>query len=280
MLFGATIFPSADSMPMAELGPALEERGFESLWVAEHTHIPADRRSPWPGGADLPQMYYETLDPFVALTAAAMATTRLKVATGITLVPQHHPITLAKQVASIDQVSGGRFILGVGGGWNAEEMENHGGEFSTRWKLMRERIEAMKAIWAANPAEYHGDMVDFDPIWSKPKPLQTPHPPIHVGGASPWGPRRAARYGNGWMPISGRGSVLDELGVLAEECAKNDRDVSEIELSLYGAPADSDEVKRHEDGGVARFVFGLPQAGAEVLLPVLDTYAEVIAASS
>ena len=280
MLFGATIFPTADGMPMAELGPALEERGFESLWVAEHTHIPASRKSPWPGGAELPQMYYETLDPFVALTAAAVATTTLRVATGITLVPQHHPITLAKQVASIDQVSGGRFILGVGGGWNAEEMENHGGDFSTRWKLMRERIEAMKAIWADDPAEYHGDLVDFDPIWSKPKPVQTPHPPIHVGGASPWGPRRAARYGDGWMPIHGRGSMLDELDVLAEECAKNDRDVSEIELSLYAAPPDADEVRRHEDAGVARFVFGLPPAGADVLLPLLDGYAEVINATT
>ena len=280
MLFGATIFPTADAMPMAELGPALEERGFESLWVAEHTHIPASRRSPWPGGAELPQMYYETLDPFVALTAAAVTTTTLKLATGITLVPQHHPITLAKQVASIDQVSGGRFILGVGGGWNAEEMENHGGDFSTRWKLMRERIEAMKAIWADDPAEYHGDMVDFDPIWSRPKPVQTPHPPIHVGGASPWGPRRAARYGNGWMPINGRGSMLDELEVLAEECAKNDRDVSEIELTLYAAPPDVDEVRRHEDAGVDRFVFGLPPSGADVLLPLLDAYAEIIAASS
>ena len=280
MRFGVTIFPAADSMPMAELGPALEERGFESLWVAEHTHIPASRRSPWPGGAELPQMYYETLDPFVALTAAAVTTTALKLATGITLVPQHHPITLAKQVASIDQVSGGRFLLGVGGGWNAEEMENHGGEFSTRWKLMRERIEAMKAIWADDPAEYHGALVDFDPIWSKPKPVQTPHPPIHVGGASPWGPRRAARYGNGWMPINGRGSMLDELDVLAEECAKNDRDVSEIELTLYAAPPDVDEVKRHEDAGVHRFVFGLPPSGADVLLPLLDAYAEVISASS
>ena len=225
-------------------------------------------------------MYYETLDPFVALTAAAVTTTALKLATGITLVPQHHPITLAKQVASIDQVSGGRFLLGVGGGWNAEEMENHGGDFSTRWKLMRERIEAMKAIWADDPAEYHGALVDFDPIWSKPKPVQTPHPPIHVGGASPWGPRRAARYGNGWMPINGRGSMLDELDVLAEECAKNDRDVSEIELTLYAAPPDVDEVKRHEDAGVHRFVFGLPPSGADVLLPLLDAYAEVISASS
>jgi probable F420-dependent oxidoreductase len=280
MQFGVTIFPTADAMAPADLGRALEERGFESLWVAEHTHIPASRKSPWPGGPELPQMYYETMDPFVALTAAATATTNLKVATGITLVPQHHPITLAKQVASLDHISGGRFLLGVGGGWNAEEMENHGGDFSTRWKLMRESIEAMKAIWADDPAEYHGDMIDFDPIWSRPKPAQTPHPPIHVGGASPWGPRRAARYGDGWMPINGRGSMLDELGVLAEECAKNDRDVSEIELSLYAAPPDADEAKRHEDAGVHRFVFGLPPMGEDKLLPILDNYAKVIEATS
>jgi probable F420-dependent oxidoreductase len=280
MQFGVTIFPTADAMAPADLGRALEERGFESLWVAEHTHIPASRKSPWPGGAELPQMYYETMDPFVALTAAATATTDLKVATGITLVPQHHPITLAKQIASLDHISGGRFLLGVGGGWNAEEMENHGGDFSTRWKLMRESIEAMKAIWADDPAEYHGSLVDFDPIWSRPKPVQTPHPPIHVGGASPWGPRRAARYGDGWMPINGRGSMLDELSVLAEECAKNDRDVSEIELSLYAAPPDADEAKRHEDAGVHRFVFGLPPMGEDHLLPILDNYAKVIEAAS
>lgn len=280
MHFGATIFPTADAMAPADLGRALEERGFESLWVAEHTHIPASRKSPWPGGAELPQMYYETMDPFVALTAAATATTTLKVATGITLVTQHHPITLAKQVASLDQVSGGRFILGVGGGWNAEEMENHGGDFSSRWILMRESIEAMKAIWADDPAEYHGEFVDFDPIWSKPKPVQTPHPPIHVGGASPWGPRRAARYGNGWMPIHGRGSMLDELDVLAAECEKNGRDVREIELSLYAAPADPAAVETHEAAGVSRFVLGLPPAGEDVLLPLLDDYAKVIAASS
>ena len=279
MEFGATIFPTADAMAPAALGRALEERGFESLWVAEHTHIPANRASPWPGGAELPQMYYETMDPFVALTAAATATTTLKVATGICLGPQHHPITLAKQVASVDRVSDGRFLFGVGGGWNAEEMENHGGVFSTRWKQQRESIEAMKAIWAADPAEYHGDLVDFDPIWSKPKPVQTPHPPIHVGGASPWGPRRAARYGNGWMPINGRGSMLDELDVLAAECDKVGRDVGEIELSLYAAPPDPAEVERHEAAGVARFVLGLPPAGADELLPILDAYAELIDAT-
>lgn len=278
MEFGACIFPTADAMHPAELGRALEDRGFESLWVAEHTHIPAERRSPWPGGAELPQMYYETMDPFVALTAAATATTTLNVATGICLVVERDPITTAKEVASLDVISGGRFLFGVGGGWNAEEMENHGTAFDTRWKLVRERIEAMKAIWADDPAEYHGAFVDFDPIWSKPKPLQSPHPPIHVGGASPWGPRRAARYGDGWMPINGRGSMLDELDTLAEECRKNDRAVSDIELSLYMAPAKADVAKEHEDAGVSRFIFGLPPADADTLLPLLDAQAEVIAA--
>ena len=278
MDFGVCIFPTEDAMHPAELAVALEERGFESYWVAEHTHIPADRRSPWPGGADLPQMYYETMDPFVALTAAATATEHLKVGTGICLVVERDPITTAKEVASIDHISGGRFLFGIGGGWNAEEMENHGTDFSTRFKLMRERVEAMKAIWADDPDEYHGELVDFDPIWSKPKPVQTPHPPIHLGGASPQGPRRAARYGDGWMPINGRGSMLDELDVLAEECAKNDRDVSEIELSLYMAPPKADVAKQHEDAGVSRFIFGLPPAPADTLLPILDGYAEVVSA--
>ena len=278
MDFGVCIFPTADAMHPAELAPVLEQRGFESFWVAEHTHIPADRQSPWPGGAELPQMYYETLDPFVALTAAATTTTTLKVGTGICLVVERDPITTAKEVASIDHVSDGRFLFGVGGGWNAEEMANHGTAFGTRWRLVRERIEAMKAIWADDPAEYHGEFVDFDPIWSKPKPVQTPHPPIHVGGASPWGPRRAARYGNGWMPINGRGSMLDELDTLAAECDKNERDISEIELSLYMAPVDADAAKEHEEAGVRRFIFGLPPADADTLLPLLDRQAEVIAA--
>jgi len=268
--FGVTIFPTEEAMGPAALARAVEERGFESLWVAEHTHIPASRRSPWPGGDELPKMYYETMDPFIWLTAAAAATETLKVGTGICLVVERDPIITAKEVASLDQLSGGRFLFGIGGGWNAEEMENHGTEFGTRWKLVRERIEAMKAIWASDPAEYHGDVVDFDPIFSKPKPWQQPHPPIHVGGAAPWGPRRAARYGNGWMPIYGRGSMIDELDVLARECAAHGRDAREIELSLYNGPADADEVRRHAEAGIHRYIFGLPPAGAETLLPWLD----------
>ena len=272
MKFGATIFPSADAIAPAELGRALEERGFESLWVAEHTHIPASRKSPWPGGADLPQMYYETMDPFVALTAAATATSTLKVATGIALVPQHDPITLAKQVASIDQVSGGRFLFGVGGGWNAEEMENHGTDFSTRWKLVRERIEAMKAIWADDPAEYHGDLIDFDPIHLNPKPASAP--PIHIGGGSPHGARRAAAYGDGWIPIGGRGGdSLDHVPTLREECEKIGRDPAEVELTSYFGPTEPAEIERLAEGGYDRIVFGLPPAPAEKILPILDDLA-------
>ena len=262
-----------------EFAVALEERGYESFWLPEHTHIPASRLSPYPGGGDLPRPYYHMADPFVSAMAAAAATRRLIVGTAICLVVEHDPIVLAKKVATLDWLSGGRFILGVGAGWNAEEMENHGTAFDTRWKLMRERIEAMKTIWADDPAEYHGEFVDFDPIFSKPKPVQAPHPPIHVGGASPWGPRRAARYGDGWMPINGRGgTIMDDLPVLAEECEKNGRDIAEIELSLYMAPVNADVAKEHEEGGVSRFIFGLPPADAETLLPMLDKQAEVIAA--
>ncbi len=277
MKYGVTIFPTAYAMPPAELGPALEERGFESIWVAEHSHIPASRQSPWPGGADLPQMYYDTLDPFVALTAMAATTTTLKVATGICLVVQRDPIHTAKEVASLDQVSNGRFLFGIGGGWNLEEMGNHGTDPARRWKLMRERIEAMKAIWANEPAEYHGELVDFEPIHQSPKPVQRPHPPIHVGGGAPHGARRAARYGNGWIPIGGRdGDILDEIPTLEAECEKAGRSRDEIEVSMYLAPPDASELARLADGGLDRAVFGLPPAPAEKLLPILDKLAALI----
>src|SRR5919206_2840703 len=182
MKFGVTMFTTRYSIGPAELARAVEERGFESLFVPEHTHIPVSRRSPWPGGADLPDEYRETLDPFLALTAAAAATERLLLGTGICLVVERDPITTAKEVATLDHLSGGRFLFGVGAGWNAEEMQNHGTDPSTRFGLMRERVEAMKAIWTQDEAAYHGKHVDFDAMWSWPKPAQKPHPPILVGG--------------------------------------------------------------------------------------------------
>ncbi|MGH7052541.1 MAG: LLM class F420-dependent oxidoreductase, partial [Stellaceae bacterium] len=204
MDFGAAMFFTDHAMAPGALARALEERGFESVWAPEHSHIPTSRRTPFPSGGELPRKYCEAMDPFVSLTAAAMATKTLKVGTGVCLVQQRDPIQTAKLVASIDQVSGGRFLFGVGGGWNAEEMKDHGTEFTTRFKLMRERIEAMKEIWTKEKAEYHGAMVDFPEMWAWPKPVQKPHPPILVGGAFPQAARRAIRYGDGWCPIGGR----------------------------------------------------------------------------
>ena len=200
MQFGASIFFTEYSIAPAELAVALEERGFDSLWVAEHSHIPVTRRFTLPGTMELSRQYYDVMDPFVTLTAAAVATTRLKLATAICLIIQRDTIQTAKLVASIDQVSGGRFIFGIGGGWNAEEMEDHGTVYATRMQKMREQVEAMKLIWTRDNAEYHGEIVDFPPMTSRPKPVQQPHPPIIVGGAFRHAARRAIRYGDGLLP--------------------------------------------------------------------------------
>src|SRR6202051_2205874 len=193
MDFGASMFMTDYGIPAAELGRALEERGFESLWNPEHSHIPLSRKTPFPGGGEVPKMYYDAMDPFITLTAAAAATKRLKLGTGVCLVIQRDTIQTAKLVASLDQVSNGRFLFGIGCGWNAEEMEDHGTVFKTRFKLMRERVEAMKEIWTEEAAEYHGELVDFGPMAAWPKPVQKTHPPIIVGGAFPHLARRALR---------------------------------------------------------------------------------------
>jgi probable F420-dependent oxidoreductase len=204
MEFGGSMFFTDYSMRPEVLARALEDRGFDSVWAPEHSHIPLSRRSPFPGGGDVPKRYYDVMDPFVTLTAAAMATKKLKIATGICLVIQRDTIQTAKAVASIDQISNGRFMFGIGAGWNAEEMEDHGTEFKTRFALMKEQIEAMKAIWTQTKAEYHGEFVDFDPMMAWPKPVQKPYPPILGGGGFPQGPRRAVRYGDGWFPVAGQ----------------------------------------------------------------------------
>jgi probable F420-dependent oxidoreductase len=277
MKYGLTIFPTDYSIHPAELARAAEGRGFESLWVAEHSHIPCSRKTPWPGGAELPKMYYDVVDPFVALAMAAAATTRLKVGTGICLVIQRDPIQTAKEVASLDLLSGGRFLFGVGGGWNVEEMANHGTRFETRWKLLRERIEAMKKIWTEKQAEYHGELVDFEPIFAWPKPKQKPHPPIHVGGAFPGGMKRALRYGDGWIPISGRGDgdPVAHLPALREEAAKLGRSLDGFEVSIYAAPSDEGKLAKLRDAGIARAVFMLPPAGRDDVVKLLDRYAEL-----
>jgi probable F420-dependent oxidoreductase len=279
MEFGASIFTTDYSIPAHQLATALEERGFESFWAPEHSHIPLSRRSPWPGGAELPKPYYDCFDPFVVLSVAAAVTRRLKLGTGVCLVIQRDTIQAAKLVASLDQASGGRFLFGIGGGWNAEEMEDHGTVFATRFKKMREQIEAMKAIWTQSKPEYEGELVSFPPMMAWPKPVQKPHPPVIVGGAFPHAARRAIRYGDGWIPIAGRGDAagldtqLKEFRRMAQEAG---RDPASVPVSLFGAPADADALKRHRDYGVARVVTTLPSEPADKVLPVIDELATLM----
>jgi probable F420-dependent oxidoreductase len=278
MDFGALMFFTDYGISAVDLAKALEERGFESIWAPEHSHIPASRKTPFPGGGDLPKRYYDAMDPFVSLTAAAVATTKLRVGTGVCLVQQRDPIQTAKLVASIDQVSNGRFLFGVGGGWNQDEMENHGTEFKTRFKLMRERIEAMKAIWTKSKAEYHGDMVRFDEMMAWPKPVQKPHPPILVGGAFPQAARRAIRYGDGWCPIGGRpgSDPLDTLKQFRQMARDAGRDPQSLPITLFNPAEDADQLARYRDMGVARVVVMLLSEPSDKILPILDRWAPLI----
>ncbi len=277
MHYAVMLFPTDYSIPPADLAQEAEGRGFESIWVPEHSHIPASRETPFPGGGDLPKHYYDALDPFVALASAAAVTSTIKLATGICLVVQRDPIQTAKSVASLDQVSGGRVLFGIGAGWNEDEMRNHGtADFGRRFKLMRERVEAMKAIWTEKEAEYHGEFVDFDPIFAWPKPVQKPHPPIHVGGGFPGGARRAIRYGDGWIPIAGRDPVAENLAKFRKLAQQAGRDPDSIEVSLFGLGPDEGAIKAAHEAGVSRVVFGLPSAGRDSVLPLLDRYAEAM----
>src|SRR5246500_3373688 len=224
MQFGASMFFTDYSMSSAELAQALEERGFESVWAPEHSHIPLTRKTPFAGGGELPKQYYDVMDPFVTLAAAAAATRTIKLGTGVCLVIQRDTIQTAKLVASIDQVSGGRFLFGIGGGWNAEEIEAHGTVFATRMKKMREQIEAMKEIWTKDTAEYNGEIVKVPSMQTWPKPTQKPHPPILLGGAFPWAARRAIRYGDGWFPNASSGDPEEYMPRFRQMAAEAGRD--------------------------------------------------------
>jgi probable F420-dependent oxidoreductase len=276
MQFGASIFFTEYSISPAALGPALEERGFDSLWVAEHSHIPVTRRFNVPlGGGELARQYYDVMDPFVTLSAAAAVTRTLKLATGVCLVIQRDTIQTAKLVASLDQISSGRFVFGIGGGWNAEEMEDHGTVYATRFRRLREQIEAMKAIWTRVTAEYHGEFVDFLPMQTWPKPVQKPHPPIILGGAFQYAARRAIRYGDGLIPQAGiePEEFLPRFREMAEEAG---RDPQSLSVTIGHTPEDVERLKRWRDLGVTRANFRLPPAGADEILPLLDRWAGLI----
>jgi probable F420-dependent oxidoreductase len=273
MHFGGAMFFTDYSMSAPELARALEERGFESVWAPEHSHIPLSRKTPFPGGGDLPKPYYDAMDPFVVLAAAAEVTRTIKLGTGVALIQQRDVIQTAKLVASIDEASQGRFLFGVGGGWNQDEMEDHGTVYATRFKRVRESIEAMKEIWTKEKAEYHGEFVNFDPMIARPKPVQKPHPPIHVGGAFPHGARRAIRYGDGWIPGGDIREVLPKFHDMAREAG---RDAAAIEITSFALGEDPDRVKRLNEMGVTRVVPMFPPEKADKVLPIVDRWTNIM----
>jgi probable F420-dependent oxidoreductase len=277
MHLGIEMFATDYAIRPEELARACEERGFESLWFPEHTHIPASRRTPFPLGGDLPREYWHTHDLFVALMAAAAVTTTLKVGSGICLAIERDPITMAKEVASVDQLSHGRLLFGIGGGWNAEEMENHGTPFKKRWQVLREKIEAMKEIWTKEAAEYHGEFVNFEPIWCSPKPRQTPHPPILLGSHTANGLDRVVRYCDGWIPNARAYQDLPAVvRDLRARAAKAGRRPDDISISLLGVPEEEAMLQQYRQLGVERAIFFVPSVGKDKVLPLLDHYAALI----
>ncbi|WP_127355606.1 LLM class F420-dependent oxidoreductase [Actinacidiphila soli] len=273
MKFGISTFVTDEGITPTALGPALEQRGFDSLFLAEHTHVPASRETPYPGGEELPRIYYRTLDPFVTLSAIAPVTSDLLLGTGIALVVQRDPIITAKEVASLDLISGGRVIFGVGAGWNREEMRNHGTDPRTRGRLMDERIHAMIELWTKDKAEFHGEFVDFDPTYSWPKPVQKPHPPIYVGGASDRTFARVAEYGSAWLVT---GVHPKELGPQIERMRQ--KAGADAAVVVYAAPPEREAVEAYVQLGVERVLFYLPTEPESETLRILDELAEIAAA--
>ena len=272
--FGISTFPTDYSIQPASLAQAVEERGFDSLFFPEHTHIPASRTTPFPGGGELPKQYWHAHDPFVALSACAAVTERIRLGTGICLIIERDPITTAKVIASLDMISNGRAIVGIGAGWNREEMENHGANYKNRWAIVREKVAAMRAIWTEEEAEYHGEHVDFDPIWSYPKPVQEGGPPIWIGANSKWVFDRVAEYADGWMPIGGLGSGNMERLKAAMDA--HGRDLKDLTLALFGMFPDAEQIQGRAEQGFDEFIFNVPSEDRETVLPYLDRYAAVV----
>jgi probable F420-dependent oxidoreductase len=270
MQFGVTMFPADYAMNVVDLGRAVEERGLESLFLPEHTHIPVSRETPWSGGGDLPREYAHTLDPFVALAAIAAVTTRIKLGTGICLVIQRDPILLAKEVASLDHISGGRFLFGVGAGWLREEIANHGTEPRQRWGVFDERMRAMQAIWSSDEASFHGRHVRFDPIWSWPKPVQQPRPPVLLGGDYTAAIQRVIELADEWMPHPDRGDQPLEERIAGFWQASEAAGRGRLPVTVYGSRAEPKLVEEYQAAGVSRCVFRLPAAAADEVLPALD----------
>lgn len=270
MDFGVSTFITDEGIGPAALGRALEERGFAALFVAEHTHIPVSRETPYPAGGDLPRVYYRTLDPIVSLTAAAGVTERLKLGTGIALIPQRDPIVFAKEFASLDFVSGGRTVLGIGGGWNREEMADHGTDPRTRMALMRERVLAMKEIWTKDEAEFHGEFVDFDPMFSWPKPVH--QPPVLVGGWAPKTFDRILDYGDGWLPIVGKGGrhLTDKITELRDRAGRR------VRVTAHSAVPKPEVIAGLVESGVDDILFNLPTESPDDTLRRLDSLVPLI----
>ena len=279
MHIGLTMFATDYSIAVPELAREAEARGFESLFLPEHTHIPKSRKTPYPAGGELPEHYFHTLDPFAALSAAAAVTRTLKLGTGICLIIERDTITTAREAATVDHLSGGRFVFGVGGGWNVEEMENHGTAFATRFAKMKEQVEAVRAIWTQDEPEFHGEFVKFDKIWCWPKPVQKPCPPILIGGLSKQGMQRAADYGDGWLPIDvgqGPDGLRPWVEQLRARAEKNGRDPNTVTVSVYGVRPHPETLAKYRELGVERVLFALKSQGREEILPRLDKLAGLL----
>jgi probable F420-dependent oxidoreductase len=278
-MFGVHLYPTADSMDPVEVVMAAEERGLESATYPEHTHIPISRKTPFPFGGELPKHYAELHDPFIVIAASASVTRRILLGTGVCLIPEHDPIVLAKQTASLDVICNGRFFLGIGAGWNAEEMENHGSRLNLRWPITRERVLAMKQIWNSSEAEFHGRFVDFDRIWSWPKPIQAGGPPVLLGSASPKSVERLMQYCDGWYApdlVSDTGYYARGIGTMREWASRTGRQLADLHLSIQlGVVENSERAKRLIDVGFRHLLFSIMPGPADKTLSRLDLYAEL-----